>query len=179
MWPTCLAEPAPCLYARVLVFTVASSPLTAKMMLSGPSHSCESPQLHSSSGPWMAHDGQDVWKKSPEQYRPLHRCTCVEVCTPTRPSRLYFFSPVLMKGFLHDNTTQAGQAERRSFVPSKEQVVLKMFSCNPASVFQRAGQHVCPRCFVKELLFHPHSKTRSTQLVYKERHCKGKTSRTL
>lgn len=88
-----------------------------------------------------------------------------------------FFSPVVMKGLPCYNTTQAGQSERPSSSPAlslwplKNKWSFKYFPVTGPPFFLQAGllvKHVCLRCFVKELLFHPHSKTQSTQLACKK-----------
>lgn len=103
-----------------------------------------------------------------------------------------------MKGSPCENTTQAGQSQRPSSSPALSLWPLRnkwSFKYLPATgppfffffpflssflfIFLQAGllvKHVCLRCFVKQLLFHPLSKTQTTQLAFKETHWKGKTA---
>lgn len=73
-------------------------------------HSCEPLRLHSSTVPWMDHDGQDVWGT----IEPPHECGSDCMFLPPLTTKPVFLQSGAIEGLFPFNATGVGQSERPS-----------------------------------------------------------------
>lgn len=120
-----------------------------------PAASCDAQHFHSSSGPWMDHDGQDVCRTVKNNKGHLSSTRVYKFLSPPVHQVCVFSLRCHWKVCSIKNTTRAGRSERprSSLALSLQTLRDKYFPATGPHIFGLLVKSVRLRCFVKTCSF--------------------------